>query len=200
MFSREQHINVCPLPRIAFSNVFARTPSSVTHIKQPKRAGSQHISYERARRFHSLFCFPASHFSRSPTLPTICFSKKRERAPIAQTCRTHSYLKSHTNPAIRTGAVCALPCPHQRQGARAKSAKRRVLVQRQRDAVVVEHVVPLCSTGSCVRVLLARLVKRVVLYLLPVASKSSYLLPVASTVATSEACSYFTCCLFAAPV
>ena len=159
------------MPRSSATNVFQGgntlmyAPSPASHsrtylheLHQASRTSSnqnarfRNTSRTTGRGVSIFFFFSAFHFSRSLTLPTIFFSKKRERAPIAQTCRTHCYLKSHTNPTTRTGAVCALPCPHQRQGARAKSAKRRVLVQRQRDAVVVEHVVPLCSTGFCASV------------------------------------------------
>ena len=139
-----------------------RTNSIQRHAHQAtKTRGFATYLVREGAAFPFFVLFSPSHFSRSLTLPTIFPSKKRERGPIAQKCRTHCYLKSHTNPTTRTGAVCALPCPHQRQGARAKSAKRRVLVQRQRDAVVVEHVVPLCSTGFCVSVLLAKQVKSV---------------------------------------
>ena len=143
------------------SRTYSHELHPASRISSNQNARFRNISRTRGRGVSIFVLFSPSHFSRSLTLPTIFFSKKRERGPIAQTCRTHYFLKSHTNPATRTGAVCALRFPHQRQGARAKSAKRRVLVQRQRDAVVVEHVVPLCSTGFCVSVLLAKQVKSV---------------------------------------
>ena len=137
----------------SYSRTYSHELHQASRTSSNQNARFRNTSRTTGRSVSIFFLFfPAFHFSRSLTLPTIFLTKKRERAPIAQTCHTHYYLKSHTTPATRTGAVCALPCPHQRQGARAKSAQRRVFVERLRDAVVVEHVVPLCSTGSCVSV------------------------------------------------
>jgi len=107
----------------------------------------------------------------SITNPTHHLFLKKKREGPDSTDMSHALLSQIAYKPRYADGSCVrpvLPCPHQRQGARAKSAKRRVLVQRQRDAVVVEHVVPLCSTGSCVSVFTSK---------------------------TSEACRYFTCCL-----